>query len=661
MASKLPLALWRFDEVDDIVRPADAMGNVDDLVVPDISLATPPIVDAALGRGRWFDSSAPCGYQAQDKVSGTTLIQRDMSIQVALHFSFDGMVASGSGNGVIYCRGLGNSTVERVSAGLQISIINSNPDDPIVALQWFWQNAAGADKADIGAWFVPSTLEGDVMLLTATRRWVAPDTVVLRYYLGDKLINETTSVNGGIPGGTTGTTTIGCRYNGVAYGGFLDAVIDELRIVDRELAAQEIAATWRRITVDQPSAYEIVKQLHDPGFPISDDASSRVQRETRQASDGLGFMLAQAQNVHDNGIPGTAYGPVLEQWEGITKARAPLIGDSNEVRNARVVARIRQRGVSIPGIGDALADLLATVPANLDVFGFTQDATDDFSVAGGAGHGIDTPRWQYDPSAQWTWDNIAENLKATLTAAAIPFDGTTQSWYTARTSIGNSRAVHLLAKITLTTFNANTETGFFFGNFSKGDFFLVSLAYASAGNVAIKTEVFFRWVSQGVVTQVASIPWTTGWLHVFLQDDPTIAHGFAGPSFRKFTIAWSTTSAAGPYTSIANIAMSTFWCAGVQPNGTTGFAWVGLFVRTVGGSSTALVRFDDVRLRTPYSERALRFFVYRDPTIPGSPDYEAAQHVLDSIAQAHTVGKVIRSLSAICDDPNSPCDGPPCA
>lgn len=51
-----------------------------------------------------------------------------------------------------------------------------------------------------------------------------------------------------------------------------------------------------------------------------------------------------------------------------------------------------------------------------------------------------------------------------------------------------------------------------------------------------------------------------------------------------------------------------------------------------------------------------RFFVYRDPTLPGTYFVESAQALLDQISHAHTVGHVIESTDFLCDDEHSLCD-----
>jgi hypothetical protein len=51
-----------------------------------------------------------------------------------------------------------------------------------------------------------------------------------------------------------------------------------------------------------------------------------------------------------------------------------------------------------------------------------------------------------------------------------------------------------------------------------------------------------------------------------------------------------------------------------------------------------------------------RFFVFRNPALPGTFDLVAAQAVVDLIKPSHTVGTVIQSINFLCDDPDSLCD-----
>lgn len=51
-----------------------------------------------------------------------------------------------------------------------------------------------------------------------------------------------------------------------------------------------------------------------------------------------------------------------------------------------------------------------------------------------------------------------------------------------------------------------------------------------------------------------------------------------------------------------------------------------------------------------------RFFVYRDPSLPGTYYLASAQALVDAMKPSHTIGQVIESINFLCDDPFSLCD-----
>lgn len=51
-----------------------------------------------------------------------------------------------------------------------------------------------------------------------------------------------------------------------------------------------------------------------------------------------------------------------------------------------------------------------------------------------------------------------------------------------------------------------------------------------------------------------------------------------------------------------------------------------------------------------------RFFIFRDPALPGTYYLDSAQAQVDRMSGSHTVGQVIESDSMLCDDPYSLCD-----
>ena len=50
------------------------------------------------------------------------------------------------------------------------------------------------------------------------------------------------------------------------------------------------------------------------------------------------------------------------------------------------------------------------------------------------------------------------------------------------------------------------------------------------------------------------------------------------------------------------------------------------------------------------------FFIFRDPTLPGTYFLASAQQVVDEMKPSHTAGHVIESVNFLCDDPHSLCD-----
>lgn len=624
------VALWRFDERKDLDRPQEVLGNVAELDIEG-ALGRAPVVDAALGRGRRYLPGSSRGWRAQDLVSGSTLLQRDMSVQFVAWWNLAGQNAYGQA-GAIYTRGRGTSTGERVSAGIELRVVNAAAG--VGEIRWLWQDSGGTERVQVGGHFVPHATA--YMLLTATRRWVSPTSAILRYYCGGDLLTEIETANGDIPGGTLGTTLIGTRYTGGAFARFFDGVIDQLRVVDYELAKEEIAATWKRISVHQPRGYALFRELHDPGFPISQDPSSRVQKETRWAGHGLGLAASLGHNFADNALPDRAYGGLLTEWEDAAKpVPSPRQGDSLDTRRARVLARLRSKlGVSIPGIKEAIRELVGTHPDNLEILAFDQTIVEDHAT-------LNPLRWLYEPAAQWSI--VGGKLQVAAAAASIPFAGLEGlSWYTSRMALGgNGRNATLITHVDLATFAANGHAGVWFGDLARGNVALFGVRYTSAGNVIPYYELFTAWVSSGITDLAGATAFTSGWLRISHDDG-------AGLAFPRFRFALSTVAEGGPYGVTGVVAVPAAWTYGVQ--------WAGHFLRTAGGAATLNVKFDDTKIRTPYGARPFRVYVYRNPALPGVPDYDAVNGILRRLKQSHTSATVITTKVAICDDPSSRCD-----
>ncbi len=604
--------LVRFNDhpSDSVVRPLDEVGSLAELVAT--GGGYPAIVEAALGLGRQFVSAYGDGFAAQDVDSGSTLLTRNTTIQVVLFWDAEGAGIYGS-PGTIYARGKGTSSAEYLGAGLELRTIDA--DNRIGEVRWIWQDLSGNLKTQIGGHF--QAPEDGYLMITATRRWVSNSSVMLRYYLGDAPLAAVESADGEIGGGTTGTTSIGTRYDAgaVAWGNHFDGIIDEIRVVDDELTEEEIRATWQRITVEQPRGYRLLQEVHDPGFPISTDPASRAQRETRQWGHGLGFAAAQAENVRQNILPDRSYGEILSRWEAITK-QSPKAGDDAFTRRRRVVGKIRQRlGASPPGVRAALLGLLDTVEDNLDVIAFDNTITETWET-------LNETRWRHDPSAQWTL--APDALRVQSSTDRIEWS----DWCTSLMSVGgNGRAAAMLAYLDPATIQTQGEAGFVFIDRASRNAFLFGLRN-DAGTYRLVTEELGGGVLGGATNRAAPglVPL---WLRMY-HDDNT----------GEMRIAWSDTSADGPFTEVAGIA-----------TGLTSFQWAGFYARTFSSATPAIdVSFDDTTIRAPYADRTRRFYILRDPADPGNPDYLGANAVIRGLRQAHTIGYAVRTIEALYDD-----------
>ena len=72
-------------------------------------------------------------------------------------------------------------------------------------------------------------------------------------------------------------------------------------------------------------------------------------------------------------------------------------------------------------------------------------------------------------------------------------------------------------------------------------------------------------------------------------------------------------------------------------------------VAVIERTNAAAAAMGDVR-------EVFRFFVFRNPALPGTYYLAGAQDLLDAIKPSHTQGHLIESISFLCDDPYSLCD-----
>lgn len=634
-----PIVLILFDETDVDALPSDAMGAVNDLV----PLGTlPPIVDAFTGNGRAITAGA--AFVAQDITPGASLATRDLTIQMIVKWNFDLQVTT-TGLGAVLARGKANVAAEYVSYGLDLRCVAPG----IGEVRMWWQDQAGAVRLQPGGQFAITAITG-FMLITATRRWISSTEAYLRYYVGGQIVGDFLTSDGSIGGGTTGTLTVGARYDGTgAIVSPFEGTIDQIRIFAGEMSGEEVEATWDRISRYQPDGYTTIRQLMPPGAPISNDPASRIQKLLRTMGHGLGFANAQIQNFRRNQLPARAYGEVLEEWETATKSTRNA-ADSIDRRRSRVVARLRQRaGSSPPGVRATVAELLRLAPSQLQILSFSNRRTDDF----GSGV-IDGLVWDPQPGGDFTgtatWSILAGGLRVlAVSGVNLRLDASYLQWATCFIEAqGNGRGVRHYVKMTPTTLTPNSEAGIAAVNAATNERVLFGVRNTGSGYVVMR-ELFDPYGVSAGVTVLAGTTLQTHWLSIEPFAGSSLS--FAAPGGEMMRMGVSVVSQTAGYSTL-DTSMARFSSGGYQ--------MVGPYVRTFGGNTTGIdVTFDDAITISPYGDRPFRWYVLRDPALPGVPDLEGAEAALNSIGQAHTEAHVITALVCRCDDVTTPCDRTP--
>jgi hypothetical protein len=628
LVADAPTVLFRFDETDTAVPPKDAAGAVDDLL-PFSGGIVPVVADGVCGRARVFDPTLFTGFISTDLAGASSLVTRDCTIQAILRIDAVAQNAYGQ-PGTVVARGIGGSLAQYCAYALEVTIVN--PATFLCSMRWVWHDTAGVQKIQTGAQFTLASPGTKFTMLTATRRWVSPTSVLLRYYIGDVLLGEVSSADGSIGGGTPGKFLVGARPQG-AQNNHLAGTVDELMVLDREITHEEIEATWLRITRYQPLGYQLLREMHDPGFPLPTDPGSNVQRDLRLIGNSLGYAAALFEDIRQNILPQHAYGSVLEDWEEVVRS-TPAPSQDIDTRRSRVLAHIRQRrGCSIPGLEDSLVGLLGGADvSDLEFIAFDNTVRDSFAT-------LDSLRWDITPSSAVSLVSGAASFQPG--AGSFFMDGATwpPTWITMRQTVGGSgKQAHQLSKLVWTTPQANAEAGIYFENAITRDYLLLGLRDVG-GSFRIETESFIAGVSQGVVQQaiIGANP-AAIWLHLY----QTTVDG-------TWQAAWSTTSATTGFSVSGNI---------THP---TTAHWGGCYLRGISALGSApRADFDDHVLRSPFGSRPFNAYVLLDRALGFTPDVAGADAVILSIRHAFTHAAFITSRAMLCDDLDSGCGMAPC-
>jgi hypothetical protein len=615
--------LLRFHDPDVTVRPKDEAGALDDLNVPSGALA-PPVVPAACGNGRAFDGDSTTALSAKDLAGGSSLVTRDLTIMAIVSWDIaqqDNFVDPG----VLATRGDGSSSQEQICYQLRFAVVDLPTRTGSIALAW--QDTSGTLHVQVAAQFVCPT---GFTLLTATRRWASPTSVVCHYYIGDVLLAEITSADGSIGGSTLGTFTLGAHRVGSTLGSFFAGTLDELAVFDREMCIEEIADTWQRITVFQPLGVQLLRELHDPGFPISDDPSSDVQLEIRQAGMALGYAASLAENLRRNILPQHAYGRALELWEQVlrpTRLPTQLPDSGIDARRARVLARLRQRGgSSVPALESLLVSLLGGADVSqLQFLAGSNTFADDFTA-------IDPLRWDFGHAGGVS----AVSGAAHFAPGAGSFPAPAGMAFLQR-SVSDGRQAHQIVKLTFTTAQDKSEAGVFFGDAGHGNYVLFGLR-KDTGFFNLFAETFAGGISQGATSLfplgglISPI-----WLHLYQTEvDGTWGAQYSDTSPTSGFIDGGTF--AGPAT----------------------VHWAGCYLRSTGTMGGAPVAdFDDHLLYTPLGFTPFNAYALLDRALGFVPDLPGARQCIGAVKHAFIHGTFITSPELLCDDQDNGCDCAP--
>lgn len=566
--------------------------------------------------------NAPAIYVGADVAGRAVVGAGDLTVQWIGLLS----VAANVFDGRVAARGLGGSAPERQSWCVYV---DTDSAAPLIALGWQWDDLGGTPRqalVELPAW----TPVDAWTLWTVTRRRESATSVVMRCYVGDQLAAEWTSSHGGIAGSTSATTVV---LGGDGFGG----KIDQLRVLTREVSAEEVQQTWARLTVHQPNGEAAVRALSPPGAPWHRSPSSGPARLARIAGQGVGFAAAKTAELRETWLPSHCYADTIGDWERLVGAR-PAAGDGLDARRARVLRYFRRvAGHAPPQVQELLAEALDQDPLDVDIREFTTDVREEFNS-------IDERRWLVRArNASWTVLTKTARVQATA-GTDLRIEPGAINGATLELAVEVAADSFDAGKATLTALPTDCEAGLVLRCGWRGDRLFLGVRN-TGGTYAV---VYQRWRA-GVVVDASPIVLATTsntahWFRVRITPAPTV---FVGAGELRLQLEWSTDGAT--------------WSTEDGVIWVNDWNWAGFYAR---GTDAALATDLDVRFaqhhhRERRGRHAYRWYVYRDLGLGGAPDLEQAQSLVVGVKPAHTHAAVITSLDVICDNAGSGCDRGP--
>lgn len=629
MAAPRTLALWHFSETEDHFGPRDSSGNVGELVTqgPDSITASPVELAAFCGSGRRMNVTNAVCLKGNDVAGGDSFSTRDISVQAVCSIE-----DQPSQKRYLYQRGKSTTggASEYVSVAVWIRKLSTITGAYELGMEW--QDSGSTLRIAPTATFKPPA---GFFLLTVTRRWETATRVVVRYYANDTLLAEVVSAYGDIAGATTGTTYVGGGHDQFGGRQFVwPGVLDELMITDHEMSAEEIAATWARLSRHQPAGEKLVLSLVPPGS-VWGDRSTRWGKLFRTAGQAVGFAIATIEELRENFLPHRTDVVGIERWENL-HGIAPAALDSLEKRRERVVQFMgAELGQSKRVMRQHLEEPLALASSLIEIMEFKNRVLDDFAT-------LKTERWHCEPAAQWT-------IAAGALQGILPIAGNAQvdcensNYYRALQPMSaNTGRVVIWAKFSSVSTISDSIAGLHLWNWRTRNGIWLGGTFAS-GASRIGLAVLDDPINTGDPIQLSTSLFAYGggtvWIRL-IQDPDDDTHWTAGVS---------TTSSTSGYTE-------------VELNGMpTGFEWAGLGILGLDSSAAAQasVVCDEFYMDTPNGTRPFCWYAYRDPALAGDEDMLLANALVQRIKPSHTHAAAITTKSLKCDSSDSGCDRGP--
>ena len=443
------------------------------------------------------------------------------------------------------------------------------------------------------------------------------------------------STAGDIGGGTTGHTSVGARKTAGTWGRFFSGAIEQLGVYDYEMPLEEIEATWARLSRHQPEGVERFRASSPLGAPWSRDPSSVIGKLIRVFGHMAGGAASLAEEMGDI-LPDRASSPLLARWEFLL-AKPPLPLDSLDTRRERTLSLIqRENGLARPIVKKVLATVLDVAEDAVDIREFTNRIDEPWDS-------IRVERWHNEGGV---FSSVSGKLRVLVPDGSdLPFGSPSQRGHLI-TSIAegdhgqpaNGNGTWCEIKVdSVTSWPSNDAVvGLYWFDAMTDDRIWIGVSKVGANYV-----LAHRRKVAGVLSSITV-------LHTFGASLPAFyLRTRRTSSTTSMLVEWSTTSFA------ADLSTATITC---PPSP----AWVGVGAGVDGTLDADLtIFFDDFATHAPQGRRSYSWYVYRNLALPGTPDMIGARQLVSRYRHSHMHADAVTSLSVLCDNNASPCNGGP--